>query len=128
MSHGAASPFRVVLFAVASVATVALVVLIAKPLLVLFGGLLFGLALHGGARGLTRLSKVPYAVTLTAIVVAVLAVMILAIVALGPSLRDQVSDLATRLPAAARDLLVRVRHEPIGRALTQGPSSNATPG
>jgi predicted PurR-regulated permease PerM len=127
-SAAAPSPFRVVLFAVASVATVALVVLLAKPLLVLFGGLLFGLALYGGANALARTSKLPYAVVLAAIVLAVVAAAVLAALVLGPRLRDQVSDLATRLPAAARDLLERVRHEPLGRALTQPSSGSATPG
>lgn len=118
--------YRLVLFATATVATVAIVVLAAKELLVLFAGVLFAVVLHAVASALARLTKIRYGVCLTVVVLVLVAAGTAAIVLVGPRLYQQVSELATRLPAAARELLERVRREPLGRAIAP-PSAPGTP-
>src|SRR5262245_17702056 len=80
---------------------VMLVAPLAKPLLVLFGGLLFALVLRSASTTLSRVSRLPYRVCLGIVVATMVALMALGAVTAGPSLRDQLSDLAVRLPEAA---------------------------
>jgi predicted PurR-regulated permease PerM len=115
---------RTVLFATATLVAVALVALAAKPLIVLFGGFLFALVLRGLADGLSRVSRLRYGASFAVVLVVLVALGALAIVAMGPRLQDQLTDLVTRLPEATSDLLRRLRHDPIGRTLA--PSSSST--
>jgi predicted PurR-regulated permease PerM len=102
-------PYRIVLFAVAILLGVAAAVLAAQPLLTLFGGFLFALALHGVADALARTLRIRYGVCLAATLLVLVGVTVLGIVELGPTLREQLRDLATRLPAAAHALQARIR-------------------
>ncbi len=122
-SEDSARHYRVVLFAVSVVAGVGLVAVAAKPLLVLFGGVLFALVLRALADAVSRISKIRYEWCLAAVVAALVAAGVVSLVAVGPSLRDQLRELATRLPAAAHDALEQVRHEPIGQVLAPPPSA-----
>lgn len=120
---------RTVLFATASVAAVIVVAVAAKPLIVLFGGVLFALVLRGVASALARVSRVPYGVCVAALVAVLLGLVALAVVELGPEVREQVSELGTKVPAAARDIVDRIRHAPLGRSLVpvHPPSGDTSP-
>lgn len=98
---------QVVLFAVATLAATAVVVFAAVPLLVLFGGFLFALVLRGVAEALSRWTKVRYGVCLTGLLILLVVVAGTGAILLGPMLKEQARELATRIPAAARDLGVR---------------------
>lgn len=124
-SEGLARPYRVVLFAAATVAAAAVIVLVIDPLLVLFGGVLFALVLRGIAHRLSRVTKIAYGVWVAVLLFTIVAALAVGAVLLGPSLRDQVNDLARRLPDAARHLVQRLRHEPIAQTLTQGRAPDA---
>lgn len=102
-------PYRIVLFAVVILMGVAAAALAAQPLLTLFGGFLFALVLHGVADALARTTRIPYGVCLAATLFVLVGVTVLGIVELGPTLRDQLRDLAGRLPAAAHALHERIR-------------------
>jgi predicted PurR-regulated permease PerM len=113
------------MLAVLSIVGVVLLAVLAKPLLVLFGGVLFALFLRSAAMAAARVSKLPYLGCLAAIVVAMVTLAGVAAVVLGPSVRDQLSDLAIQLPQAAREALDRFRHQPLGRAIAPDAAAGA---
>jgi predicted PurR-regulated permease PerM len=100
--HANPETVRAALLVLGAVIVVALVVLLVKPLLVLFGGLLFALFLRSAAGGISRVSRLPYLASLIALVLALVAAAVLAIVMVGPKLADQVTELVAKLPDAAR--------------------------
>lgn len=120
-----ARPYRIVLFAIAAVGAVVLVALVAKPLIILFAGLLFALVLSRVADALARASKMPYGVCLGGIVVALLSLTVVAAVVIGPSLGEQVSDLVTRVPAAVHDIRRHVRDQHLKEAITPAPTTGS---
>src|SRR4051812_12787619 len=94
--ESAAAPARAAALVLFGICGVVLVALLAKPLLVLFGGVLFALLLRGAGRGLARVSKLPYGLCLGAIVTSMVVLIAVAALVLGPNLREQLTDLATR--------------------------------
>lgn len=114
------SPRLLLLFALAAIAVLAIVVLARLELLVLFGGVLFALVLRGLALGVCRVTKVPYLAALAAVLVLLVGAVIVAGVLAGPSIVEQLEDLATRLPRAAHELADHVRRAPFGHALANG--------
>src|SRR4051812_14516337 len=93
-----AAPVRAAALVLVGLCGVALVALLAKPLLVLFGGVLFALLLRGAAAPLARISKAPYGLCLGVLVTSMVVLIVVAAVVLGPGLRDSLTDLTTRLP------------------------------
>jgi predicted PurR-regulated permease PerM len=122
VSSTLAQPYRVVLAAICAGALVVLVALTAKALLILFGGCLFALVLRAVASGIARRTRLSYALSLTAVVFAILTTSFTMLVLAGPKLHDELVELTSRLPAAIRDVLAWLRSVPIGRALA--PTSN----
>ncbi len=101
--------YRVVLFALAAACALAVVVLTAVPLLTLFGGFLFSLILHGVSSAIARWTKIRYGVCLSAVLLFLVGAAVLGAIGLGPTLKEQVRDLVTRVPAAFHDLTSRLR-------------------
>ena len=120
MSVGVARPYRLVLFAMSLVAASAVTILAARELLVLFGGVLFALALRGVTKELHRRVRLSYGVALGALVVLLLAAGVVFVVLAGPSIAAQLGELAKALPQALQEVLGRVRldHGPGRAALT----------
>jgi len=115
---------RRVLATIGVIIAIALVVVAAKPLLVLFGGLLFALVLHGIATPLAKKTGIPRGAWVGALVVILLASTVVGIVLAGPTLREQTSELAKRIPQLVHDIMTRVREHPVSQALGPPPGNN----
>jgi predicted PurR-regulated permease PerM len=118
-------PYRIALFTIAVVALGAVVVLASKPLLVLFGGLLFALVLRGLARPLARATELPYGACVAAVVATLVALSTAGVVSIGPAFRDQLVELTKTVPEAAHDVLDHLKRQPIGQAVGS-PSADDT--
>jgi predicted PurR-regulated permease PerM len=101
-------PRRIVLFALAAVATIVLAAFAAKALLVIFGGVLFALAARGVACAVSERTRLPYRASVGLLLGLIVISGVLLVVLAGPRLVDQLIELAKRLPGAAHDAFERV--------------------
>jgi predicted PurR-regulated permease PerM len=115
--HANPETVRAALLVLGAVIAVALVVLLAKPLLVLFGGILFALFLRSTAGAASRVTRLPYVACLVAIVVALVTAAVASVLMVGPKIVEQLTELARKLPDAARavgDFVSEQSGRPIG--------------
>jgi predicted PurR-regulated permease PerM len=122
-----ARPYKVVAVAIGLVILALFVARTIDALLVVFGGYLFALLLHGVAAALARRLPLPYGAWVTILVVALFGSTAAFVIVAGPSLRDQVVQLADLLPKVLHDLATRIRHTSIAPSTPSAPllGSNA---
>jgi predicted PurR-regulated permease PerM len=125
MSSETARPYRVAAFVVAAAALAVVVAWTVKALLVLFGGFLFALVLHGLAAALHRRTGTGYGACVASIVLALVIITAITITLIGPGIRTPFEELAKRLPGAIAEVLERMQHVPLGRALAPSPARPA---
>ncbi len=103
-----APAYRLVLFAVVTIAGVVLLVLAAKALLVILGGILFALAARGVAVALSGWTRLSYRASVAVVFGSLVVSGVLLVVLAGPRLADQLVELGKSLPVAGRDALRRI--------------------
>lgn len=111
--------------AIGVVALGLIVVFAVRVILALFAGVLFAVALRGAARGLARLTRLPYWAALGTIVLAGLAGTAAAAVFLAPSVGEQFERFARDLPQAIEQVRERLGHAPLVDS-TLGKTANPT--
>lgn len=122
MSHRIGRSYRTILFGVVLVGIVLALTHAIQVLLVLFGGLLFALALRAVTSAISRGLHLPYAICLAAVVLCLLAAMVSLAAIAGPKLAAELSELFERLPRALQEVVARI---PIPRADQASPRNNA---
>lgn len=105
-----ARPYRLVLFGVAAVAAAILFAFAVKAILVVFGGVLFGLVLRGLADLLARRTHIRYGACLAFVVVLIVGGMAAFAIVAGPHIAEEALTLVHRLPEAAHDIFDRMKH------------------
>lgn len=115
---------RSIALVIAYVVGLALVALLRKPLLILFAGVLFALVLRALATLLHRLTKLPYGVSVAAVLLLLGGAMAGFAVVFGPAFATQLGALAEELPQAITHATEVVRKAPLAKAIA--PDAPAT--
>jgi predicted PurR-regulated permease PerM len=115
---------RALFLAVVTAGAIFLLGWVHQVLLTIFGGFVLGVFLHGVAQGVARRVRgVPHSTVVWLLVLMLLGLVAVVVLWLGPPLAAQIDQLVTRVPAAARDLVARLRQVPLLKGLmSQGPS------
>jgi predicted PurR-regulated permease PerM len=106
-------PVRLLAITVLVVVVSAIVVLAFRMLLVLFAGVLFALVLRTAADFVRRVTRLPYAVVLTALVLLGLAGWVVAAWLLAPQVGQQIQELGRDLPKTMDNLRSRFEGVPL---------------
>ncbi len=110
LRRGRKSNYEMLGTAVVALLGAFVVVMTARALLVVFGGVLFGIVLRAAALGVAKHTKVSYNAALVALVASGFALAAAALVWGLPSLGPQVAEMAEQLPAAMQRQLRILRH------------------
>lgn len=108
---------RAVLLSAGALAALFLLWHLAHVLLLIFGGVLLGVVLNGGASKLAGRTGAPRGVALVGLLMFLLAAGLAVGWAVGPPVADQVASLADRLPAAVATVEGSLRETSWGRVL-----------
>ncbi|HEY4103367.1 MAG TPA: hypothetical protein VGM44_05730, partial [Polyangiaceae bacterium] len=87
------------MFVLAMLAGAALIVLLAKTLLLIFAGVLFAIVLRAAAAFVSRLTRLPYKLALAACVLTLVGLGVGMMILCGTMLASQVRDFGKTLPA-----------------------------
>ncbi len=117
-----ARPYSFIFVALGAVVLIALVAATAKALVLLFGGVLFAVALRSVASALARRLRLPYVLCFAAVALAVVGGTVAMVVVAGPKLFEEGRDLVGMLPDALHDAVTRLRQSSVARAIEVPPA------
>lgn len=119
----------VMTLAAATVVALYLLGHLAQMLLVVFGGILFGVLLDGLTHQLAKRTRLPRALSLTIVIAVLLLLLTGVILFAGPKLVDQFATLAKRIPAAVDEIRTSLSQYEWGQRLLEslGTASGSMP-